>query len=106
MNKTLKNISNVIIKYIISGLAGVGIFFLIVVIPSGIAETIDNNYSMNGVITEINSAEILVEDITGNIWAFEGHGYIVGENVRVSFFNNHTDNIRTDDEIIKVTKIK
>lgn len=90
---------------VVTFIAGFMFFALTIIIAPAWIETIESQYSMDGIIIDVNSDEILVEDITGNIWAFEGKGYAVDDIVRVTFFNNHTDNTRLDDEIIEVIKI-
>lgn len=89
----------------ISTLLGLILFFLSFVVVPGIAGTLENRYSLKGWIIEIESDEILVEDITGNIWAFFGDGYAEGESVRITFDSNYTEENRLDDKIIKVTKM-
>lgn len=101
-NSNYKMIINSMFKSIVAVTA----FIFIIIIMPAIAETIDSRYSMDGIIIEVNSNEILAEDITGNIWVFSGDNYTVDDIVRISFFNSYTDNTRLDDEIIKVKKIK
>ena len=74
-------------------------------VPCLISE-VENHYKMTGYVIETNNDEILIEDITGNIWAIFDGDFHVGDKVRVTFFNNYTDNKRVDDEIIEVVKIK
>lgn len=81
------------------------IAFCFIIIP-GIAGMIENRYNYNGIITEVNGAEVLIEDVTGNQWEIEQAGYKVGDKVRVTFDTMHTNNTRQDDIIIKVIKIK
>ena len=90
------------VKNIVEGFI---IAFCFLIIP-GIAGTLESRYNYNGIITEVNGAEILIEDTTGNVWEIEQEGYQVGDEVRVTFDTQHTDNTRQDDTIIKVIKIK
>ena len=58
------------------------------------------NYTRTGMIIEIdNDTKVTVEDITGNVWTFEGSGYEVGQTVRMAMTTNNTDNIINDDTI-------
>ena len=83
------------------------IFFICIIIgAAGIAGKIETSYSMDCIIIEVNFDKILAKDITGDIWAFVGEDYTVGDAVRISFFNNYTDNTRIDDKITKVKRIK
>ena len=94
IRKTFKNI-----------VEGFLVIFCFIIIP-GIAGMIESRYNYNGIITEVNGAEVLIEDVTGNQWEIEQAGYKVGDKVRVTFDTMHTDNTRQDDIIIKVIKIK
>lgn len=74
------------------------------VIP-GIAGYIENHYWRDAQVVEIENENVVMEDRIGHIWVFEGDGFEVGDNVKMYMFNNYTDSIITDDEIIKI-KIK
>ena len=67
-----------------------------------IAGTIETTYTMNAEIVGISGDLVLLEDSTGEIWEFYGEGFHVGDNVKVRFFTNYTDNTRYDDEVEKV----
>jgi hypothetical protein len=58
------------------------------------------NYVRTGLIIDIdNDSKITVEDVSGNLWTFEGNGYEVGQTVRMSMTTNNTDNVINDDTI-------
>jgi hypothetical protein len=63
-----------------------------------------NRYSLDAVVTEKeDDTTIIIEDSTGNIWAFEDENseYAVGDKVRVTWNDKGTD-FKEDDEILKV----
>ena len=104
MNKYLKKDYKTLLYFVIKSIVGFILFISVIILVPAIAETIENYYSMNGVIINVNSDEVSVEDSTGNIWTFSEKGYSIGDEVRIIFFNNHTDNIRVDDKIMRVIK--
>ena len=74
--------------------------FIILVSFCGYIET---HYTRQATVIEVNGDVITVEDNCGYIWDFEGDGFTVGDNVSMKMYNNTTDNIIKDDEIINVT---
>lgn len=104
MNKYLKKDYKTLLYFIIKSIAGFILFISVMILVPAIAETIENYYSMDGIIINVNSDEVSVEDSTGNIWTFFEKGYFIGDEVRIIFFNNHTDNTRVDDKIMRVIK--
>ena len=104
MNKYLKKDYKTLLYFIIKSIASFILFISVIILVPAVAETIETYYSMDGVIINVNSDEISVEDSTGNIWTFFGKEYSINDEVRIIFFNNHTDNTRVDDKIIKVIK--
>ena len=79
-------------------------FAMIVIIIPLVGDYNDTHYTMKGEVCSIFSDEITVMDKTGNLWDFSGDGYTVGENVRITFYTNHTNDTRKDDEVVKVSK--
>jgi len=77
------------------------IVVIFILIP-GIVGNIETHYTMDSVVIQTNTNEIVVEDTTGNVWSFEGDNYKVGERVQAVFFTNYTDNTRNDDIIVNV----
>ena len=82
------------------------LFVVCLIVPAGIAGTLESYYSNTAIVKEIRGEEIILEDTTGNLWGFDADGYNVGDKVEVTFDSKHTDNKREDDEIVKVKKIK
>lgn len=70
----------------------------------GIGSMIENNYSRDAIVAEVNGEEIMVVDKTDNEWVFIGEGYEVGDEVTLKMFNGYTDNTLKDDEIRRVIK--
>lgn len=64
---------------------------------------IDNTYKKNCIVTSIKGDNIYITDESGYIFSFKGNGYEDGETVQVTFYDNHTGNIK-DDTIIKLIK--
>lgn len=82
------------------------VFFMAVVFSAlCIVGNYETHYTTDGVIKATSANKILVEDKSGNEWYFEGDGYMMGDNVRLTFFTNGTDRNRKDDELIKVKVI-
>ena len=81
------------------------IFFLLLFVGGGIVGGMETHYSMNGVVLSSSADEVIVRDGSGEEWSFYGEGYKKGENVKITFFTNGTDNKREDDEIVKIKKI-
>ena len=92
------------VELIQSVLLGVVFFFLIFGV-SGIAGGIESHYTMKGIVLSSSADEIIVRDKTGEEWGFYGDGFTAGDNVRITFFTNGTDNNREDDEITNVKVI-
>lgn len=89
------------LKTVICGLAFMAIVFGAV----SIVGTYETHYTTEGVIIATSANEILVEDKHGNQWYFKGDGYMMGDNVRLTFFTNGTDRNKQDDELVKVKVI-
>ena len=54
---------------------------------------------MNAEIVAIDGEVISVKDSTDEVWEFYGEGFRIGDNVKVHFFTNGTDDTRYDDVI-------
>ena len=83
---------------------GILLLFCFIILP-GIAGAIECHYNYDAIVTEVKGDEVLFEDSTGNLWEYEDEGYKVGDKVRLTFYTNHTDNNRLDDEITKIKRI-
>lgn len=73
------------------------------VLVTGIVGYIETHYTREAKVIELESdSVIVVEDATGNVWAFDGEGYAVGDEVAMKMHTNGTDSIITDDVIENV----
>ena len=72
------------------------------ILPVGLAGRWEAQYTNDAIIKNVSGDEIVVEDTNGMLWTFEGTGFEIGEKVVVTWDDNHTDNRREDDKIIKV----
>ena len=67
----------------------------------------DTHYTMDGTVVSTSfNGGICIEDTTGNLWDMDNVGYCRGDQVRLVFFTDYTDDTREDDEIIKIKRIK
>ena len=63
-------------------------------------------YFMNGTVVDLEDDDVVViETDDGNVWAFSGNGYEIGDNVTVQFNDNGTETVE-DDRITHVYKEK
>ena len=67
---------------------------------------VEHNYTKhNCKIINATSKDILIEDLSGNIWAFEGeHSFKIGDKVKMKMFDNGTQGYSKDDVIKKTIK--
>ena len=72
-----------------------------VVIIIGLFGMIDNTYTREVKVTEVQDQEVTVVDVSGNEFCFYGTGYTVDQEITVVMTTNNTDSI-TDDKIINV----
>ena len=101
---TENSVTNISVKSFLAECIGVFLVVLLLVIIPGIVGTIETQYSMISTVVAVEKDIIVVEDTTGNVWSFEGDDFRTGDEVVVTFFTNHTDSTRQDDEIKKVEK--
>ena len=68
----------------------------------------EHNYTKpNCKVINATEQDILIEDLQGNLWAFEGaHTFKVGDCVKMKMFDNGTEGYVDDDVIKSVVKIK
>ena len=52
-------------------------------------------------VVSVENNDILLEDITGNVWSIKDNGYSIGNRVIVTFDTKGTNSI-LDDKIIKI----
>ena len=94
MTQRKRNILTVVV--VIAGL-------VVLVLVTGIVGYIETHYTREAEVIELESdSVVVVEDATGNEWAFEGEGYAVGDKVTMKMHTNGTDSIITDDVIENV----
>ena len=67
----------------------------------------ENHYTMTAEVVEINNESVYIKDENGELWEglFDEHDFAVGDVVKVTMFNNHTDLNIYDDAIEKMEKI-
>lgn len=67
----------------------------------------ENHYTTTATVVDIKNENILIEDETGNLWEclFDENDFVIGNTVKVTMFNGHTDLDIYDDEIEKMEKI-
>lgn len=83
-------------------IVAVVVLFLI----SGYVET---HYTMSGEVVGFDTDEegkefTVVVDATGEEWGVYEDGFKLGDNVKIKFFTEGTDNTRLDDSIINIKK--
>ena len=80
---------------------GIIVFF---VLPA-IADTYQSYYTQYGEVYLCDINETLIVDATGNIWSVYNTEFNEGETVKITFYTNHTDYTREDDEIVKIKRV-
>ena len=66
----------------------------------GAIDYIETHYNRLATVTECKDDNIITKDKQGNLFAFEGDGFKVGNEVVLEMYTNHTDNTIKDDEIL------
>ena len=66
--------------------------------------TVNDRYTREAVVVEVDGTIISAEDNSGNVWCYEveGDAPCVGSTVDVHMYTNHTDGYIYDDEIVDV----
>jgi hypothetical protein len=78
------------------------VIIAIVMFTSACMNTMNVTQRMDrGVIVNINNDVVTVKDDNGELWAFTGEGYEVGQRVMIVVDNMGTDNVY-DDEVVGV----
>ena len=72
-----------------------------IIIVVGLFGMIENTYTREVTVTEMQDQEVTVVDVSGNEFCFYGTDYTVGQKITVVMTTNNTDSI-TDDKIIDV----
>lgn len=67
---------------------------------------IKTHYNKDALVIYVDENKNMVSCVTidGNEWDFQGNDFQVEDEIKVTFFNNLTDNNIYDDEIIKAKK--
>lgn len=61
---------------------------------------VECHYTQDATITALEEDdEVVFVDARGEEWSFFGEGYEVGQEVRVTFYTNHTDGYIYDDVV-------
>ena len=65
---------------------------------------VECHYTQDATITALEEdGEVVLVDARGEEWSFFGEGYEVGQEVKVTFYTNHTDEYIYDD-IVYIVK--
>ena len=65
-----------------------------------IASFVECHYTQDATITALEEdGEVVFVDARGEEWSFFGEGYEVGQEVKVTFYTNHTDRDIYDDVV-------
>ena len=59
-----------------------------------------NTYTTNATVIATDGNEVYIETEDGNVWCFEDYNWKVNDTLKVSFYNNETEEL-TDDEIVQ-----
>ena len=61
---------------------------------------VECHYTQDATITALEEdGEVVLVDARGEEWSFFGEGYEVGQEVKVTFYTNHTDRYINDDVV-------
>ena len=91
------------IKSLISGVVAMAIFC----IGLSVISYYETHYTMQATVVDIETNDtVLIEDTTGNLWAFEGKGFKINDEVNVKFYNAESTFTRKDDEVMEVVLIQ
>jgi len=74
---------------------------IIFVASLAICSYVESHYSIEGTVYQVEDNIVTFEDKTGNLWdAITDEDLTEGQEVKICFYSNHTDNTRFDDELI------
>ena len=74
----------------------------LVIIGMGWTGYMESTYSVDGLVIDKDADEWIIEDNRGHIWSYKNNFLIKGDEVKITFFDNHTNNIT--DETIKISR--
>lgn len=72
-----------------------------------VAGKIETHYERKHcVVVDVEDGIATIEDACGYVWEWETEGETLrkGETITLKMFNNHTDNVIKDDEIVKIVR--
>ena len=68
-----------------------------------VASFVECHYTQDATITALEEdGEVVFVDARGEEWSFFGEGYEVGQEIKVTFYTNHTDGCIYDDVVYTV----
>ena len=83
-----------------------GVLIMVIILGMmGWAGYMETTYDLQGTVVECNANIATVEDTRGHLWEYETEKVSKGDNVKITFFDNHTHRIY-DDEIVKIKVLK
>ena len=65
----------------------------------------ETTYDLQGTVVNCYANMVTIEDARGHFWEYEIEKVSKGDNVEITFFDNHTHRIY-DDEIVKIKVLK
>ena len=81
---------------ILRAIAIVTVFTILITMVS----YVECHYTQDATITALEEdGEVVFVDARGEEWSFFGEGYEVGQEVKVTFYTNHTDRCIYDDVV-------
>ena len=84
---------------VINTLRAIGIVIVFVILITMVSY-VEWHYTQDAIITALEEdGEVVFVDARGEEWSFFGKGYEVGQEVRVTFYTNHTDGCIYDDVV-------
>ena len=95
MSEKVKDIKTILVESLI-----LFIGLLIFIMPIAVAGYVENNYTLNTTVVDIEDNVYTVETKNGNQFKFELAEYEEDKEVKLYMYTNHTDNCR-DDIIVK-----
>ena len=86
---------------------GVVVLVLVFFIAPGVMGNIETHYTKKAVVVNVKDNNVVVVvDKNDEMWSFVGDSFSKGDKVKLTMFNNYTDDAIYDDEIVRATVIK
>ena len=84
---------------VINALRAIAIVIVFAILVA-IVGYVECHYTQDATITALEeNDEVVFVDTRGEEWSFFGEGYEVGQEIRVTFYTNHTDGCIYDDVV-------